>query len=165
MKQAVLIKPNEPHPINDLGKSGYTYPAKEGEYFVEMDKDRRWVLVQDAITGIPMGRYFTDEENAQRDAEEAAYEPIRLASLKAGKIAQAVQALAPMLTEQFLSLTEAEQVEFANDFDSVERRLNNGQVEFARAIIASKEPKTENGETVKAALLAGLDSVLALMAG
>ena len=163
MKEPVLINPNKPQPINDLGKVGYTYPTKEGEYFVEMDKDRRWVLIQDATTGLPTGRYFTDEENAQRDAEEAAYEPVRLASLKGGEIAQAIQALAPMLTEQFLSLTEAEQVEFANDFDSVERRLNNGQVQFARAIIASKQPLTENGETVKAALLAGLDSVLTLI--
>jgi len=139
-------------------ESGYTVDG----VFYPMDSSRRWKLVYEA-DGTPKGVYFTDEENAARDAEEAAYEPIRLAGLKAGEIEQAIQALAPMLQAEFASLTQDEQVEFAGDFDSVEKRLNNGQVAFARAIIAAKKPQTENGIAVQGRLLAGLDSVIAVM--
>lgn len=109
------------------------------------------------------GEYLNADELAEKAAREAAYEPLRLASLQKAQIEQAIQVLAPQLKTQFASLTKAEQVEFANDFDAVERRLSNGEVAFAKAIISAKTPLTENGAAVKQNLIDGLDSVLALM--
>lgn len=111
------------------------------------------------------GAYLNADELAEKAAREAAYEPLRLASLQKAEIEQAIQALAPQLKAQFMSLTEAEQVEFAKDFDVVERRLNNGEVAFAKATISAKIPLTANGAVVKQSLIDGLDSVLALMEG
>lgn len=124
-------------------------------------------FINGAVVNIQMakGSYLTAEEVTEKEAADAAYEPIRLANLKALEVRDAIQALAPQLKMAFASLTEAEQVEFAGDFDTVERRLGNGEVAFARAIIAAKKPLTENGAAVQMAMVAGLDSVIALMKG
>lgn len=144
-----------------MSESGYT--TADGKFHPM--PDGRWRLVFDANTGESKGVYFTPEENAQRDAEEAAYEPIRLSNIKKAEISQAIQELAPQLRSAFSSLTQNEQVEFAGDFDTVERRLNNGEVAFARAIIAAKKPLTPNGTAVQVAMVAGLDGIIALMEG
>lgn len=142
--------------------AGYIGLVDNKPTFIPMPNGR-FHVEYNPTTGVAKGRYYTPEENAKRDAEEAAYEPIRLASLKAQEMAQAIQDLAPQLRTAFASLTKDEQVEFAGDFDTVERRLNNGDVEFARAIIAAKKPQTENGIAVQAAMVTGLDNLLVAM--
>lgn len=124
-----------------MSESGYTIDGK----FYPMP-DGRWRLVFDALTGETKGVYLTPEENDQRDAEEAAYEPIRLASLKALEAQGAIAAVVPELVTAFNELPRLAKAKFASTYDAVELRLSQGRIEDALDII---ETAPNDGETIE----------------
>lgn len=151
-----------------LDKEGFTVavekifvPVTDGPF--EPTTEIKTIKLRDGNTlemHVTRARYLTNQEIEQLNQKAIAFEETRLRKIKEKQIELEITKIVPQLQSLYLVLTEEEQAEFASDFDSVSKRLEAGDIKTARTIISIKQPRTNGGLGVQAAILQVLDELL-----